>query len=206
MVRLTSLRSMAVTLQRHALGVTWIEQGAMARAAHGLLDDGRVWLIDPYEDVQALAAVAELGTPAGVLQLLDRHNRDCERLAHRLDVPLLRLPVTAVGTPFQAIAVISNRAWREVALWWAQQETLVVAEAVGTAPAFALGRRVGVHPLLRLTPPRKQFSQLEPERLLVGHGRAIESGADAALRDALARSRSDLPRLMQSIPNLLRSV
>ena len=197
---------MAVTLQRHALGVTWIEQGAMARAAHGLLDDGRVWLIDPYEDVQALAAVAELGTPAGVLQLLDRHNRDCERLAQRLDVPLLRLPVTAVGTPFQTIAVISNRAWREVALWWADQETLVVAEAVGTAPAFALGRRLGVHPLLRLIPPRKQFSQFEPERLLVGHGRAIASGADPALRDALARSRSDLPRLLQSIPSLLRGV
>jgi hypothetical protein len=195
---------MAVTLQRHALGVTWIEQGAMARAAHGLLDDGRVWLIDPYEDGPALAAVAELGTPAGVLQLLDRHNRDCELLARRLDVPLSRLPVEAVGTPFRAIPVISNRAWREVALWWADQQALVVAEAVGTAPAFALGRRVGVHPMLRLTPPRKQFSQLKPERLLVGHGGAIESGADAALTEALARSRSDLPRLLTSIPSLVR--
>jgi hypothetical protein len=195
---------MAVKLQRHVLGVTWVEQSAMARAAHGLLDDGRVWLIDPYEDAEALAAVAELGTPAGVLQLLDRHNRDCERLAQRLDVPLLRLPVEAAGTPFQPIAVMSNRAWREVALWWAEREALVVAEAVGTAPPFALGRRVGVHPMLRLTPPRKQFSRFEPERLLVGHGQAIESGADAALRDALARSRRDLPRLLLSIPNLLR--
>jgi hypothetical protein len=195
---------MAVTIQRHALGVTWVEQSAMARAAHGLLDGDRVWLIDPYEDAEALAAVAELGTPAGVLQLLDRHNRDCERLAERLDVPLLRLPAKAVGTPFQAIAVISNRAWREVALWWAEPQTLVVAEAVGTAPPFALGRRVGVHPMLRLTPPRKQFSPFEPERLLVGHGQAIESGADGALRDALARSRSDLPRLLLSIPNLIR--
>jgi hypothetical protein len=203
-VHLASLPAMAVTLQRHALGVTWVEQGAMARSAHGLLDDGRVWLIDPYEDVQAMAAVAELGTPAGVLQLLDRHNRDCERLAQRFDVPLLRLPVNAAGTPFQAIPVISNRAWREVALWWAERETLVVAEAVGTAPAFALGRRVGVHPVLRLTPPREQFSRLKPERLLVGHGGALESGADAALTEALARSRSDLPRLLTSIPSLIR--
>jgi hypothetical protein len=195
---------MAITLQRHVLGVTWVEQGAMARAAHGLVEDGRVWLIDPYEDAEALAVVAELGTPAGVLQLLDRHNRDCERLAQRLEVPLLRLPDNAVGTPFQAIAVISNRVWREVALWWPQREALVVAEALGTAPAFALGHRIGVHPMLRLTPPRKQFSPFEPERLLVGHGRAIESGADAALRDALARSRRDLPRLLLSIPNLLR--
>ena len=195
---------MAVTLQRHELGVTWVEQSATARAAHGLLDDGRVWLVDPYEDAEALAVVSELGTPAGVLQLLDRHNRDCERLAQHLDVPLSRLPVKAGETPFQPVAVISSRAWREVALWWAERETLVVAEAVGTAPPFALGRRVGVHPMLRLTPPRKQFSPFRPERLLVGHGQAIESGADAALRDALARSRSDMPRLLLSIPNLLR--
>lgn len=201
---LTWLSSMSVTLQRHALGVTWVEQTAMARAAHGLAEDGRVWLIDPYENAEALAAVAELGTPAGVLQLLDRHNRDCELLAQRLDVPLSRLPVETHGTPFEVIPVISNRGWREIALWWANQQALVVTEAVGTAPAFALGRRVGVHPMLRLIPPRKQLLQFHPERLFVGHGGAVESGADAALRDALAQSRRDLPRLMVSIPKLLR--
>jgi hypothetical protein len=195
---------MAGMVQRHALGVTWVEQGAMARAAHGLLDEGRVWLIDPYEDAEALAVVAELGAPAGVLQLLDRHNRDCERLAQRLNVPLLRVPLEAVGTPFQAVAVISNRAWREVALWWPEREALVVAEALGTAPAFALGHRAGVHPMLRLTPPRKQLSPFQPDRLLVGHGPPIETGADAAVREALARSRRDLPRLLVSIPDLLR--
>jgi hypothetical protein len=195
---------MGVTLQRHALGVTWVERNAMARAAHALVDDRRVWLIDPYEDAEAMAAVAELGTPAGVLQLLDRHNRDCQPIAQRLGVPHLRLPLDAPGTPFTAIGVISNRAWREVALWWADERALVVAEAVGTAPAFAPGRRAGVHPMLRLVPPRKQLSRFQPERLFVGHGEAIESGADAALREALARSRSDLPRLLLSVPKLLR--
>jgi hypothetical protein len=195
---------MMVKLQRHALGLTWVEQGAMMRAAHGLVEDGRVWLIDPYDDAEALAAVTELGTPAGVLQLLDRHNRDCELLARRLDVPLSRLPVETSGTPFEAVPVISNRGWHEVALWWAAQQALVVSEAVGTAPAFALGRRVGVHPMLRLIPPRKQLSRFQPERLFVGHGEAIESGADAALREALAQSRRDLPRLLLSIPKLLR--
>jgi hypothetical protein len=198
------VRRMGVTLQRHALGVTWLEQNAMARAAHALVDDGRVWLIDPYENAEAMAAATELGTPAGVLQLLDRHNRDSKTIAQRLGVPLMRLPVDAAGTPFTAIGVISNRAWREVALWWAGERALVVAEAIGTAPAFALGRRAGVHPMLRLVPPRKQLSRFQPERLLVGHGEAIESGADAALREALARSRSDLPQLVLRIPTLLR--
>jgi hypothetical protein len=198
------VRRMGVTLQRHALGVTWVEQNAMARAAHALVDDGRVWLIDPYENAEAMAAATELGTPAGVLQLLDRHNRDSKTIAQRLGVPLMRLPVDAAGTPFTAIGVISNRAWREVALWWAGERALVVAEAIGTAPAFALGRRAGVHPVLRLVPPRKQLSRFQPERLLVGHGEAIESGADAALREALAESRSDLPRLLLSVPKLLR--
>jgi hypothetical protein len=195
---------MGVRLQRHALGVTWVEQNAMARAAHALLDDRRVWLIDPYENAEAMAAATELGTPAGVLQLLDRHNRDCETISRRLGVPLMRLPTHAAGTPFTVIPMISNRAWREVALWWSDERALVVAEAVGTAPAFALGRRAGVHPMLRLVPPRKQLSRFQPERLFVGHGEAIESGADAALREALAESRSDLPRLLLSVPKLLR--
>lgn len=195
---------MAVKLQRHALGVTWVEQNAMARAAHALVHDRRVWLIDPFEDADALAAVAELGTPAGVLQLLDRHNRDCTGIAQRLGVPLSRLPVDTSGTPFRSVPVISIVGWREVGLWWADERALVVAEAVGTAPAFGLGRRAGVHPMLRLMPPRRQLSQFQPERLFVGHGEPIEAGAEAALREALAHSRQDLPRLLLSIPKLLR--
>jgi hypothetical protein len=198
------VQSMAVKLQRHALGVTWVQQNAMARAAHALADGDRVWLIDPYEDAEALAAAAELGSPAGVLQLLDRHNRDCLAIAQRLGVSLLKLPQDGRGTPFEVIPMISNPGWHEVALWWAQPRALVVAEAVGTGPAFALGRRAGVHPMLRLVPPRRQLSRFAPESLFPGHGEAIESGADAALRDALAHSRQDLPKLVLSLPKLLR--
>jgi hypothetical protein len=195
---------MNVTLQRHALGLTWIERNAMARAAHALTDGDRVWLIDPYENAEALATAAALGTPAGVIQLLDRHNRDCEPIAQRLGVPLHRLPKDSAGTPFTPIKVIANRAWNEVALWWPERKALVVAEAVGTGPLFGLGRRVGVHPMLRLLPPRAQLSRYQPECLFVGHGEALESGADAALREALDHSRSDTPRLILSLPKLLR--
>jgi hypothetical protein len=194
----------SVKVQRHAIGVTWVEQSAMARAAHALVDGGRVWLIDPYEDAEALAAVATLGTPAGVLQLLDRHDRDCKPIAQRLGVPLSRLPGASDGTPFEVIRLVSTPVWREVALWWAEERALVVAEAIGTAPAFALGRRAGVHPMLRLIPPRRQLSKFRPDRLFVGHGDAIESGADTAMHEALAQSRRDVPRLLLSVPKLLR--
>jgi hypothetical protein len=78
-----------------------------------------------------------------------------------------------------------------------------VAEAVGTAPVFAAGRRAGVHPLLRLRPPR-QLSAYAPERLLVGHGETIEAGAAGALTDALDHARSDIPRVLLKLPSLLR--
>lgn len=194
---------MSAALQRHDLGLTWIEQSRMSRTGHALLSDGRVWLIDPFEDEAALLTASSLGPPAGVLQLLDRHNRDCQTVATRLGVPLLRLPEQVPDTPFDVVPVLSRRGWREVALWWPQTSALIIAEAIGTAPAFALGRPAGVHPMLRLTPPRSQLSGYEPSMLLVGHGRTLESEAAAALGDALARSQSDIPRLLVRLPGLM---
>jgi hypothetical protein len=110
----------------------------------------------------------------------------------------------APDTPFEVVPVLSRWGWREIALWWAHERALIVAEAIGTAPAFALGRRAGVHPILRLTPPRAQLSAYRPTMLLVGHGRPIESHAAEALDDALAHSRSDIPRLLITLPELLR--
>jgi hypothetical protein len=195
---------MSALVQRHALGVTWREPAGMARAAHALESDERVWLIDPFDDEPALQVAASLGRPAAVVQLLDRHNRDCEPIAARLGVPLLRLPDRLPDTPFDVVPVLSHQRWKEIALWWPQERALIVAEAVGTAPAFAVDRRAGVHPLLRLAPPRSQLSAYRPEMLLVGHGLPIEADAAAALEDALARSRSDIPRLLTRLPKLLR--
>lgn len=192
------------TIQSHALGISWIEEGAMVRTAHAVADEGRVWLIDPFEDEAALHAAAALGAPAGVIQLLDRHNRDCEAIAARLAVPLERLPDRLPDTPFEVAPVISRRGWHEVALWWEARRALIVAEAIGTATAFALGRRAGVHPMLRLTPPRSKLGRFRPAMLLVGHGPPIEAGGAAALEEALGHARSDLPRLVTSVPKLLR--
>ena len=176
----------------------------MVRSAHAVRSGDRVWLIDPFDDSPALEEAAALGSPAGVFQLLDRHNRDCEAIASRLGVPLLRLPGSAPDTPFEVVPLLSRWGWHEVALWWERERALFVAEAVGTAPPFALGRRAGVHPILRLTPPRSQLAPYRPSMLLVGHGAAIETDAAAALDDALGHARSDIPRFAMSLPRLTR--
>ncbi|HWF56389.1 MAG TPA: hypothetical protein VG223_17250 [Solirubrobacteraceae bacterium] len=194
---------MATNITHHAVGVTWVEDSAMARAAHAVRDDGHVWLIDPFDDTAALAAAADLGDPVGVIQLLDRHNRDGQAIAQGLGVPLLRLPVQVAGSPFEVISVVSQRWWKELALWWEAERTLIVAEAVGTASAFALGRRLGVHPMLRLTPP-KVLGSYRPERVLVGHGVPVQEGGAAALNEALSGSRGDIPKLVLKLPSLIR--
>jgi hypothetical protein len=187
----------------HQLGISWVQPGAMARAAHAVSDRGRLWLIDPFDDTAALTAAAGLGEPAGVLQLLDRHNRDCAPIAGRMGVPLMRLPSSGAETPFVVVPIISRARWREVALWWPERAALIVAEALGTAPGFTAGRDAGVHPMLRLTPPRSQLAPYRPELLLVGHGRPLLEGAGGAVEEALARSRSDIPRLVVKLPSLL---
>ncbi len=94
------------------------------------------------------------------------------------------------------------RGWREIALWWPAEKTLVVAEAVGTNPFFTGGRDpVGVHLLLRLTPPRAALGPFEPEHLLVGHGEGVHGAeASTALGTALAGARTGLVHLVPRIP------
>ncbi len=178
-----------------AYGLTWTLPDAMARSSHALVEAGRVWLVDPIDEPFALERVASLGEPVAVLQLLDRHNRDCATIARRLGVPLERLPNVLPGSPFELTRLIRNPLWNEVALWWPGQSVLVVPEAVGTAGGFAPGAAgVGVHIGLRLRPPRR-LAAFSPEHLLVGHGPPLH-GTDTgqALREALDRSVRDLPR------------
>lgn len=191
---------MGTSIQHHAVGITWTESDMMNRSANAVVADGRVWLIDPFEDADALAAARELGEPAGVIQLLDRHNRDGAGIAKSLGVPLLKMPGAIPDSPFGVISVIARSRWKEIALWWEAERTLIVAEAIGTGPLFALGRRAGVHPVLRAVPPRAALASYAPERLLVGHGPAIESDAASALTEALDNSRRDIPKLLISLP------
>jgi hypothetical protein len=186
-------------------GLTWLVEERAHRTSHALADGGRVWLVDPVDVPEAIERALALGEPAGVIQLLDRHNRDCAALARRLGVAHLRLPDTVPDSPFELFRVVWRRGWRERGLWWPQPRTLVVTEAVGTLPMFAVSGSAGVHPILRPFPPGV-LRHYEPEHLLVGHGPGVHGPeAAGALHDALDRSRADIPRLLAHLPSLIRS-
>ena len=182
-------------VEQSEIGLTWTVEEPIARSSHALVFDHRVWLVDPTDEPSALEQALRLGEPAGVIQLVDRHNRDCARLAADLGVPHLRVPDEVPGTKLTVVRLIGMPFWREVALWWPATGTLVVAEAVGTSLIYAPAQGgAGIHPLLRLWPPRP-LDYFAPQNLLVGHGPAVRGGAATdALQRALRRCRRDLPR------------
>jgi hypothetical protein len=186
-------------LGRH--GFSWIVEEAMTRTSHALATDDGVWLVDPVDWPEAIDRAASLGAPAGVIQLLDRHNRDAAALAERLGVPHLRVPDALPGTPFEVIEIKRAKRWQEIALWWPEPQVLVTGDALGSNPFFTIGDdRVGVHPFLKVMPPR-QLRAYDPEHLLVGHGEGVHGPEAAiALRQALSRSRLSAVRWAVSLP------
>jgi hypothetical protein len=172
-------------------GLGWMEEERIARTSHALAAHGGVWLIDPVDAGEA--PWARLGEVRGVIQLLDRHARDCAALAERFGVPHHAAYRGAADVPFEIVPLVRLRFWREAALWWPERRVLVCADALGTLAYFcARGDRVGVHPLLRLFPP-KRLRAFRPERILVGHGAGVHEDAAAALAEALRTARRRLP-------------
>jgi hypothetical protein len=173
----------------------WIDDGErVKRTSHALVDAGSVWLVDPVDWDRAVERTQQLGEVRGVIQLLDRHARDGAAVAGRLGVPLQRVPRRRVaGAPFEFLNVIRTRWWDEVALWWPQRRTLVTADALGTLRYFhAPGEPVGIHPFLRLWPPRA-LRRVFPEHILCGHGEGVHDHAAEALHEALRTARRRLP-------------
>jgi len=196
-------------------GISWTlaeEVGEMHRTSHAIETDDGLWVIDPVDAPGLDDELAELGEVAGVTLLLDRHKRDAAAVARRHDVPVsLPEPLSAVAdeldaeterysrtladTEFRTITVVDNRFWHEVALYDRDRGTLIVPEAVGTAEFFRTGtERLGVHPALRLFPPRTALGGLSPDSVHVGHGPGVFDDAANALRVALARSRKSAPK------------
>jgi hypothetical protein len=178
-------------------GFGWVEPGFLERTSHAVVVDGAVWLVDPLDAHGLEERIRGAGRPAGVIQLLDRHHRDGAGLAERLRVPLHVVPFDGVsGAPFSFRRVVRFPGWNEVALWWQEGRVLVCGDALGTASYFrAAGEVLGVHPFLRLLPPRAMARGLTPRHVLCGHGEGIH-GEEAAfqLEQALATSRRRVPR------------
>jgi hypothetical protein len=178
----------------HDFGFGWITDESVPRTSHAVVADG-VWAIDPVSWPPAEARLRSLGEPRGVVQLLDRHNRDCATLADRLGVDLHVVPFEPVArAPFEFLRVLRTPVWRESALWWPERRVLVCADAVGTLPYFlAPGEPVGVHPLLRLKPPRT-LATVYPLYVLCGHGEGGHGdGVAQALHEAVRSARRRLP-------------
>lgn len=199
-------------------GVGWIAypDERMQRASHAIAVDGDVYVIDPIDAEGIDDLLADFGEVAGVVILLDRHKRDAAAVASRHDVPVyvpnfmravsddIAAPVETFhrelgDTGYAVYSIVDNVAWSEAALYHEDDGVLVVPESVGTAEYFLTGReRLGVHPALRLIPP-KDLGQLSPDRVLVGHGAGIHDGATRTLRDAIDGSRGRTPSLYFNI-------
>ena len=205
-------------------GVGWIAypDERMQRASHALATDDGVWLVDPVDAADLDDLLAEFGDVAGVVLLLDRHKRDAAKLARRHDVSVhvpswmsgvasdLDTPVEQfsgeLGESGYRLRKVSTPLWGEAALYHDEERTLVASEALGTAAYFrASDERLGVHPALRLLPPRRSFRGFAPDRILVGHGAGVHEDASRALSAALDGSRRRAPSLYAKTARLFLS-
>lgn len=183
-----------------ALGWIAPEPAFMQRTSHALATGDGVYLIDPVDVPGAEQRVRAMGEPVGVIQLLNRHERDGQAFADRLGVPLHRVPFGGVPrSPFRMIRVLDTPVWKEVALWWPERRVLVVADAFGSADYFrAPDERIAVSPALRLLPPRR-LTAVDPEHVLFGHGTGVHGEeAAGAVRDAIAGARGRAPAWLLS--------
>ena len=171
-----------------------------------------VWLFDPLDAPGVDELIADLGAVAGVAVCSNWHARGAgalarrhdvavhlpawmTRVADRVDAPVERYEGSLGGSGFRIRACRPLPGWREAIAYREADGTLYVPESLGTAPAYTVGdERLGCSPIRRPAPPRRQLGDLEPERVLVGHGTGVFDDAADALADALGGARRRLPR------------
>jgi hypothetical protein len=198
----TSVAERVRTCDAGDTGFGWIADDPpwLERTSHALAVGGEVWLVDPVDFPGLDERVYGLGRPRGVLQLLNRHERDGAAIARRLGVSLSVNPTALPETPFEVVPIPATPGWRETALWWPERRTLVVAEAVGTARHYlAPGRALGVHPLLRIVHPPRALLAFDAAHLLVGHGAGLHEDVPERLRHAVLHARREIPRLLLNL-------
>ena len=194
-------------------GVGWIADPdeTMQRASHAIQGETGYWLVDPV-DADGLEELLDEFEIAGIVVTLDRHKRDARFLAERYDVPIA-VPAPLAGeaealgnavtddtgfrddTGWDVVPVIERRWWHEVALYSEKDDVVYVSESLGTASYFCgPGEELGVHPVVRIAPPRSVLQNIRADRVLVGHGEGIATNGVALMTAALRDARRNAPR------------
>lgn len=182
------------------------------RSSHVIVGNSGHWLIDPLDGPGVRDLLPDASDITGIVLTLDRHQRDCAMFAREFDVAVaIAGPLRGVeadlpcrtestdrfraDTGWSVRPVIDRPGWHEIALVSADGKTMWISEIVGNAPYFcAPQEQLGVHPLVRLRPPREIFADEEPDRVIVGHGRGVMEHGAAALHDAMEHGRRRAPQ------------
>lgn len=195
-------------------GVGWIPhpEETLRRASHAVRAGGGIWLIDPLDAPGVDDLLAEYGEVVGVAVGSSWHARDAGVFARRYDVlvsipawmgrvetrvdaPVERFSGRLPGTDFEVRKTSPFPTWQEAILYRDRDGTLVIPESMGTAETFLVGdERLGVSFYRRLAPPRRSLTDLDPDRILVGHGEGVFESASSALRDGVDGARRRAPR------------
>ncbi|MBX0304852.1 hypothetical protein [Haloarcula salinisoli] len=207
-------------------GVGWQavpEEGGL-RTSHAVeVPDGGVWLVDPLDAQGVDAVYADLGQVVGVAVLSDYHARDAavfaerhdvpvtvptglDRAAEQVDPPVRRVTDSLAGFELRRVSPLGT--WMETVAYRERDGTLYVPDVLSSGAAFTVGdERLGLNVLARLSPPRETFADIEPDRVLLGHGDGVFGDASAALDDSLANARRRLPRaLVSTVPRELQAM
>lgn len=195
------------------------------RASHAIRGEDGVWVFDPLDGPGVEDRLSELGTVAGVAVLSNYHARDAgvfaerhgvsvhvpewmDRVVERVDGPIDRYaapPGEWVGLGNSGITVRTvdpTTAWLEAIAYRGSDGTLLVPDMFSASPAVTVGdERLGCYFFHRFAPPRAAFADVDPERVLVGHGEGVSEDATGALESALDDARRNLPRAREPGPD-----
>ena len=208
-------------------GVGWLAHPDEAgrRTSHAIRGEDGTWVIDPLDAPGVDDLLAGLGEVAGVAVLSNYHARDAgaiacrhdvpvhvpawlERVPARIDAPVERFDGELGHSGFEVRRLAPFPGWVEGVAYRESDGTLYVPDVLGTAPLYTVGdERVGVYLLCRPFPPRRVLGDLDPDRLLLGHGAGVFEDAGEALADALAGARRRFPAaLVGSGPAQVRAL
>lgn len=195
------------------------------RASHAIQGEDGVWVFDPLDAPGVHDRLDELGTVTGIVVQGNFHSRDAAAFSERYDVPVylptwmdgvaervetqterIQAPLGewaelgASGIMVQTINPLTFT--REAVVYRPSDGTLRIADALNTLGGFIGNERITCTFLHRFDPPREPFEDLDPERILVGHGEGVFNDAAGALEYTLNNARRYLPHstIKQALP------